>query len=182
MPKIIKDPKEKILKVSSKELEAKGYEKLSMREIAKKSGIGLGTIYNYFDDKLSIVAALVSIDWNKELNELSIKLENISNIEEGIRLIYVTIRQFWSTHKELLLSIQVKNLKDKYQNGHKIFVNRLSILIKNIYSKFNEFITDTDLVLLSNIIISSSIQEEINIDDLINFLKHFVLKGGNNNE
>lgn len=182
MPKIIKDPKEKILKVSSKELETKGYEKLSMREIAKKSGIGLGTIYNYFDDKLSIVAALVSIDWNKELNELSLQLENISSIEEGIRLIHTTIRHFWDTHKEFLLSIQVKNLKDKYETGHKIFVNRLGNLIKNIYSKFNESITESNLVLLSNIIISSSIQEEISIDDLINFLKHFVLKGGNNNE
>lgn len=182
MPKIIKDPKEKILKVSLKELETKGYEKLSMREIAKKSGIGLGTIYNYFDDKLSIVAALVSIDWNKELNELSVSLENIQNIEEGIRLIHQTIRKFWYSHKDFLLSIQVKNLKDKYQKGHKIFVNRLGILIKNIYERFNEEISDSNLVLLSNIIISSSIQEEISIDDLINFLKHFVLKGGNNNE
>ncbi len=180
MPKIIKDPKEKILNVSKKELETKGYEKLSMREIAKKSGIGLGTIYNYFDDKLSIIAHLVSIDWNKSLNELNISLENIKCIEEGIRLIYQTIRNFWKSHQEFLLSIQVKNLKDKYEAGHKIFVNRLSILIKNIYIKFNEDINDNDLVLLSNIIISSSIQEEINIDDLINFLKHFVLKGGNN--
>ncbi len=180
MPKIIKDPKEKILKVSSRELKTKGYEKLSMREIAKKSGIGLGTIYNYFDDKLSIVATLVSIDWNKSLNELENSLNNLNNIEEGIRLIFKTIQDFWNEHKELLLSIQIKNLNSSYKKGHQILIKRLSNLIKSLYLRFNEEINDNDLVLLSNIIISSSIQDEINIDDLINFLKHFVLKGGNN--
>lgn len=180
MPKIIKDPKEKILKVSIKELETKGYEKLSMREVAKKSGIGLGTIYNYFDDKLSIIAEIISIDWNKSLNELNNSLNEVTSVEEGIRLIYQTIHDFWFTHKEFLTSIQVKNLATYLGKGHAILISRTSKIIKNLYLKLNEEIKEPDLILLTNILISSSTSEDINVNDLINFLKRFVLKGGNN--
>ena len=51
MPKIIEGAREKILTNAKRRLFEKGYLHLSLREVAKESGIATGTIYNYFANK-----------------------------------------------------------------------------------------------------------------------------------
>jgi AcrR family transcriptional regulator len=41
----------------------KGYNKISIRDIAKECGIATGTFYNYFRSKQAIVSALLAEDW-----------------------------------------------------------------------------------------------------------------------
>ncbi|MUP37947.1 TetR/AcrR family transcriptional regulator [Labilibaculum euxinus] len=56
--------KESILKVAGEEFFAKGFKDSSMRIIAKKSGVGLSNIYNYFKNKdeifCEVLASLLS--------------------------------------------------------------------------------------------------------------------------
>ena len=51
MPKIIEGAREKIMANAKRRLFEKGYQHLSLREVAKESGIATGTIYNYFVNK-----------------------------------------------------------------------------------------------------------------------------------
>ncbi len=63
MPKVILQPKETILKVAREILETEGYSALSIRSLANKSGVSVGTIYNYFQDKNTLDHYLMSTFW-----------------------------------------------------------------------------------------------------------------------
>lgn len=59
--------KEKILENAKKEASNKGLEKIRMREISSASSAALGTLYNYFPDKESLIIATISSIWNETI-------------------------------------------------------------------------------------------------------------------
>jgi AcrR family transcriptional regulator len=56
-----------ILEAGSRILIARGYEQLSMQQVAKVAGVSPGSLYQYFPDKASLVAALVEAQSEREL-------------------------------------------------------------------------------------------------------------------
>ena len=62
--------KEKILENAKKEAYSKGLEKIGMREISSASSVALGTLYNYFPDKESLIIATISSIWNETIGNL----------------------------------------------------------------------------------------------------------------
>ena len=58
MPKIINDPTNKILQASIDILRKVGRDDFSMRQVAKKANISVGTIYNYYPNKESLFLAI----------------------------------------------------------------------------------------------------------------------------
>ena len=62
--------KEKILENAKKEARSKGLEKIGMREISSASSVALGTLYNYFPDKESLIIATISSIWNETIGNL----------------------------------------------------------------------------------------------------------------
>lgn len=46
-----KERRQRILEISDELFSSKGYEKTSISSIAKKAGLGVGTVYNYFESK-----------------------------------------------------------------------------------------------------------------------------------
>ena len=69
MPKIIENIRERAIEEAGKELLENGYADLTIRRIAGKLGIGLGTIYNYFPSKEYLVASVMLEDWQKLAEE-----------------------------------------------------------------------------------------------------------------
>ena len=62
--------KEKILENAKKEARRRGLEKIGMREISSASSVALGTLYNYFPDKESLIIATISSIWNETIGNL----------------------------------------------------------------------------------------------------------------
>jgi AcrR family transcriptional regulator len=56
-----------VLEAGSRILISRGYEKLSMQQVAKVAGVSPGSLYQYFPDKASLVAALVEAQSEREL-------------------------------------------------------------------------------------------------------------------
>jgi AcrR family transcriptional regulator len=52
--------RERIIKVAAKLFTREGYDSTTTRDIASASGIAAGTLFNYFESKEAIVAALIS--------------------------------------------------------------------------------------------------------------------------
>ena len=63
MPKNLENIKEEIIQATREMILEKGYERLNIRDIAKKCGIATGTFYNYFRSKQAIISALLDEDW-----------------------------------------------------------------------------------------------------------------------
>ena len=89
MPKVLENPKEAVLLFAKEIVLKDGIDKLTMREVSKKSGIAVGTIYNYFPTKKDLTLQLIENYWyeflyiveeiDKNYDDLFIKLHEIFN-------------------------------------------------------------------------------------------------------
>ena len=88
MPKIIEDVENRILCAARKRLLGGDLSSFSARGIAEDCGIAVGTIYNYYRDKESIMAAVMAQDWQAELTKAGERIDAVPSIEEGVRCLY----------------------------------------------------------------------------------------------
>ena len=94
MPKIIEGAREKILVNAKKRLFENGYQHLSLREVAKESGIATGTIYNYFANKDYLIASIMLEDWEKAVEKMDANVTSAANVKEGVFEICRAIDEF----------------------------------------------------------------------------------------
>ena len=84
MPKIIEGARENILVNARKRLFENGYQHLSLREVAKESGIATGTIYNYFANKDYLIANIMLEDWGKATKKMDANVSAAANVKDGV--------------------------------------------------------------------------------------------------
>jgi len=63
MPKIIENLKERLIDEARRQVEEDGYAAMTIRSVAKGCGVGIGTVYNYFPSKDTLVATFMLEDW-----------------------------------------------------------------------------------------------------------------------
>ena len=84
MPKIIEGAREKILVNAKRRLFENGYQHLSLREVAKESGIATGTIYNYFANKDYLIASIMLEDWAEAVDKMEKQVKAATTVKEGV--------------------------------------------------------------------------------------------------
>lgn len=119
MPKILENPRDKILTEARGMIKENGYEKLSMRNLAKACDIGLGTLYNYFKNKYSIVIEIVRIDWGVSLNRLEKVRDFSCTFEEKMKFIYDELENYLCNHIDIfiLLYNEEKSKPNHFNNN-----------------------------------------------------------------
>ncbi|MDT8717087.1 TetR/AcrR family transcriptional regulator [Clostridium sp. 19966] len=133
MPKILDNPRQIILSCAKEILLNQGYKGLNMRAISQKSGIAVGTLYNYFPDKRDITIQLLEDYWLGFLNVLErVQLEDTS-IYEKLREIYEELCLFVKTFKEVWL----KNYTEGYTTDQMI---RKKSVTERFNSKLEEIL------------------------------------------
>lgn len=63
MPKIIENLENKLIEEAKRQIEQSGYSAMTIRSVAKACGVGIGTVYNYFPSKESLLATYLLEDW-----------------------------------------------------------------------------------------------------------------------
>ncbi len=87
MPKLLPNLHEEILMVGRDLLDECGYQEFSMRAVAARGGIGVGTLYNYFPSKQQLVAAILRADWEVHLRRMTqIARQNATERERLLEL------------------------------------------------------------------------------------------------
>lgn len=71
MPKILPNLHEEILMAGRDLLGESGYEEFSMRAVAARCGIGVGTLYNYYPSKQHLVAGILRSEWDIHLRRMA---------------------------------------------------------------------------------------------------------------
>lgn len=99
MPKIIENVKEQLLSEAKRQIAERGYANTTIRSVAGACGLGVGTVYNYFDSKEMLIAAFVSEDWKRHLaNMAALPHDDFKVLLRGI---YESLISFADNNKKL---------------------------------------------------------------------------------
>lgn len=132
MPKILEDPKTVILSIAKDIILNIGIDKLTMREVSKKSGIAVGTIYNYFPTKKDLVIELVGNYWDQYLKIVEDIDKQNSDLYVKLHKIFIEMDTFIKTFSE----VWIKDYAPKYSNDgidkKNNFIEKLNILMAKI--------------------------------------------------
>lgn len=130
------DLKESIL-CSAKEIALEqGITKINIREVAKKSGIAIGSVYNYYPKKDDLLVAVIEDFWAEALSKIEFKNLSDKNFYEKIQEIYDNMFEYFHNFKEnwleqlSLLNEQEKKLGRKKENEYfaKIYTMIISLM------------------------------------------------------
>ncbi len=99
MPKVIENLREKLLAEAKKQIIEHGYACTTVRSVADACGVGVGTVYNYFQSKDMLIAGFVSEDWKAQLSTISSLPSD--EPEALLRGIFESLKDFARNNKEL---------------------------------------------------------------------------------
>ncbi|MGL5381689.1 TetR/AcrR family transcriptional regulator [Clostridium sp.] len=86
--KVLDNPKELILKVAKELAYEEGINKINMRKLATRCNIALGTIYNYYPNKIDIVIDVVEDFWNECFENIDFMLDEKLDFFQQLKKLY----------------------------------------------------------------------------------------------
>ena len=101
MPKIIADARGRILASARCTLLQQGYTQLSLRAIARDCNIAVGTIYNYFNNKESLIASVMLEDWLEARKTMEQACESAQTVADGVAAVYTALDGFAGIYRQV---------------------------------------------------------------------------------
>lgn len=117
MPKIIKDVKDNIFEAAVSLFSQNEYDQVDMKMIAQESGIAVGTLYNYYENKKELYIEILRTNWEQTFAKLSeIDERHISpkqKLKKCIEQLYTDMENRKGFGKELLMANNSELNKDE---------------------------------------------------------------------
>ena len=101
MPKIIENLESKLMEAAKQQIEQSGYGAMTIRSVPKACGVGVGTVYNYFPSKDSLLAASLLEDWSRYIAAIEAVSTGSDTPNATVRCIHDQLRQFVRRHQTL---------------------------------------------------------------------------------
>lgn len=175
MPKKIINIQEKIVQAARSILFEKGLEGLSLRSVAAKCDIAVGTIYNYYKDKEALMAAVMSEDWKNDLRQMVQKTESALSIEEGITAIFETLRGFCDQYEGIWASYSGgPGFILHFQRGHQLLCEQIVNTLHDLFARFSMELKESGFTLLADTLINAAMIEDINSTDVLFYIQGFL--------
>lgn len=159
MPKVIADIKDKLLIVAKDILVQEGYERLSMRRVASRCEVAVGTIYNYFPNKEALLAGIMADDWVACIEQIRTKITNTMSFEEGMVTIYDSIAEFIVQYRQVWLKAVPRGESSANRmKYHPILRGQIEELIMTLG---NNNVSEVLRPLLAEAILAAALQADI---------------------
>ena len=126
-----------ILKAATQLFTAKGYANTTIGEIAKKSGMAQGNIYNYFDSKFDIFITIFRPWFESKLDNLEQRLGHVHSPRARLReVLFALWRDIPESdngfHNNLMQALVTKKPEERYSRAHLYKMEaRLASLIRS---------------------------------------------------
>lgn len=189
MPKIIKNIEENIINAALELFGDEGYEAVDMKMIAQKSGIAVGTLYNYYHNKEQLFLSAFEKSWQKTFDRLEsindIPMSSIEKLKKYIEILYQDIERRKGLGNELA-KVKIIDLKDneKIINYKDKLIHDIDKLVKSSVGsiRFNKGydysirLAETLFMAISIMILQHPNEKEQNIDYLNEIINTFTDK------
>ena len=128
MPKIIENIKEQLIAEAKRQISEYGYANTTIRSVASSCGVGVGTVYNYFESKELLIAAFVAEDWKNQIAVMAALPQN--DPKALLRGIYESLVSFADNNKKLFSdSDAAKVISIGFSSRHKRLRQQLASFI-----------------------------------------------------
>ena len=172
MPKIIEDVENRILHSARQRLLGGDLSSFSARGIAEDCGIAVGTIYNYYRDKESLLAAIMAQDWQAELRKAGEAVAAAPDPEAGILCLYEAMRSFSRVYESVWASYPTgEGFGSLYRARHRMLLSQIEEQLSALYGRFGPAPEEGRLILLSELILAASQHPEVEAADLVSFIR-----------
>lgn len=163
MPKILERPREGILEAAEQELTNKGVVGFNIRDVAALSGVAIGTIYNYYGNKFSLINSVLSSLWAKGLAKA------VSVIKPGdpvgaVLALYDAVNHFEETERESIDAIRAAG----NFFGDEAYENELlrRELANAIAPSLGDNVFRPAELILAELVLFAAIERKISVEDL----------------
>jgi AcrR family transcriptional regulator len=183
MPKIIKDVEDTVRNCAKELFVELSYTNVDMRMISKKSGVAVGTIYNYYENKKELYVSILKESWQNTFDKLDAISKLTVSLREKLRKFITTLYEDIESRNGLgkaLINTSAVELKDdKEINDLK---DNLIMKVENFFNCVTKVESlnkcpKIDIKLAESLLVSTLVMLEFhpnNKEDNINFLVEFI--------
>ncbi|MCL3781975.1 TetR/AcrR family transcriptional regulator [Prolixibacteraceae bacterium JC049] len=185
--------RKRILEVAGEEFLAKGFKAVSMRDLAKKTGVGLSNIYNYFQNKNEILKEV--------LQPLFSEFDRIMEEHNSVEFIDINIftsSEYLYTHTQTYLNLIINYREElklllfhasgsQYENFREEFCNRHTVIgmeymrsMKAKYPHINIEVSDFFIHTMSGwwmTILGEVVSHDLSPNEIEEFLSDYIAFG-----
>jgi AcrR family transcriptional regulator len=174
MPKVIDGLQSSIIQSVRKRLFS-APPSFSLRAVAKDCGIAVGTIYNYFPDKETLIASVFAEDWALIIAETEAGISRSESMEDGIRAVYSGLVRFTQSHETVWKTFGISSgIGTYYRKGHKMLTEQIERLLKTLFSRFGHTADEAMFILMAELLISASQHAEFSEEEIMRVLIRFL--------
>lgn len=139
MPKIIKDVEKTIRNCATELFIQYSYTNVDMKIISKRSGVAVGTLYNYYKNKKQLYLSILKESWQNTFNKLDAINEQAISLGEKLRkfisILYEDIEARNGLGKVLINTSVVELKEDQEINNLK---NNLILRVEGFFNSLDK--------------------------------------------
>ena len=127
MPKIIENVRGLLINEAKKQIEESGYESVTIRSIARGCQIGLGTFYNYFKSKDTLIATYLLEEWNERIERINLQSETETDPMALVKSINFELSEFLKNNASIFMANgAAKAFQTSSRTYHKFLIKQIS--------------------------------------------------------
>ena len=181
MPKTLHNAREDILHVTRTMLAETSYNELNMRAVASRCGIGIGTVYNYFQSKQEIVGAIIQADWDIMLRRIDYGIKANKDYLKILQVIYNELGIFmhgvhgiwFENFPSDFEKVDLHSIKCRKKNLLKEVIEKIKLAVKDQVEQDKlDFTSD----LIMRLFVSYTTDEDVKFETLQEYLQCILLK------
>ncbi|MBS7262020.1 MAG: TetR/AcrR family transcriptional regulator [Eubacteriales bacterium] len=137
MPKIIENLQAEILLQAKDLLFTEGYTAMTMRAVAARCHVAIGTLYNYYPSKDMLIGNVVLGDWKATVWKIRAGITGTEDLSSGLAMIYGYILAFNDLYRELFRACASVGVGADFENRHVLLRRQVEELLGQLFQQFN---------------------------------------------
>lgn len=156
-------------------LQSDGGRALTIRNVASRCHVAVGTVYNYFSSKDELMAHVMLEDWMTSMATMRAAAEEATDVCGGLRSIYDALSGFESLYRDAWRNYAASN--DAVSNitrRHGMLIGQLIEVVAPLLTRFQVTWDDYLPTFIAEVLLSASTRGEGSFEQVLPILNRLV--------